>query len=66
MPQLRAKRHGLVARPLYLIALPVLASLAVNAQAWAGECTIDRHLLDRGETRPFLVCGEEISSEYDE
>ena len=41
-------------------ALALISGLGAGTPAFAGECTVDQPVLQRGEARPFLICGAEI------
>ena len=46
------------------IARFALLSLVVVSWAWAADCSIDSTDLDRGQRKPFFICGQTITADY--
>ena len=52
------KKYRLFSLSLFLMAA------GISATTLAAECTIDSNIIDRGEQKTFLLCGDDITSDY--
>jgi pimeloyl-ACP methyl ester carboxylesterase len=58
----RATRSG--REQLIRLAIMLLSAWFTAASVQAGSCRLDRNVLERGEHRPFLICGAAIPPDY--
>ena len=65
MPLLQLMRHPIAKHSDRLARLACLHLVFLTASGWAADCSIDSTDIDRGQRKPFFICGDSVTPDYE-